>query len=404
MKASAGKRILMLLENSAFPGDQRVRREALSLATAGFQVTVICPKSVVKAQPRREIYHNIDVYRYSAPFRADSFLGYLWEYGYAMVMTFFLSLTVFFRQGFDIIHAHNPPDTFVFIAAFYKIFGKRFVFDHHDLSPEMYYHARFGEGGSKKVYNILITLEKITFSLADHVISTNESYKKIAIERGRVPEENITVVRNGPDIDRLKLVEPDTELIKMGKTIIAYVGALGFQDGLDYLLRAFQHLIKDLNRSDFFCVVMGAGTALPRLRELATELELDDYVWLTGYVSDDDLVRYLSTADICVDPDPSNPFNDRSTMIKMAEYMALGKPIVAFDLPEHRVTAGDAAVYAQPNDEMDFARLLQVLMDNPMRRQSMSEIGLQRVETKLMWQHQEKHLIGVYEKLFELRN
>lgn len=399
MKASAGKRILMLLENSAFPGDQRVRREAITLTKAGYQVTVICPKSVVIEQPRRETFKDINVYRYPAPFRANSFWGYLWEYGYAMIMTLFLSLIVLFKQGFDVVHAHNPPDTFVFIAVFYKILGKRFVFDHHDLSPEMYYYARFGDGGSRFVYNFLIKLEKLTFMCADHVISTNESYKKIAMERGQVPEENISVVRNGPDLDRLNLVEPDTKLSQKGKTIITYVGALGHQDGLDYLLRAFQHLIKDLNRTDFYCVVMGAGTALPGLKQLATKLELDDYVWFTGYVSDADLIRYLSTADICVDPDPSNPFNDRSTMIKMAEYMALGKPIVAFDLPEHRVTADDAAVYARSNDELDFARRINELMDDPARRQKMGKLGLQRVESKLKWQHQEENLIDVYKQL-----
>jgi glycosyltransferase involved in cell wall biosynthesis len=396
MKASAGSRVLMLLENNPYPQDGRVRREAATLASAGYQVSIISPKRT--GQPWRETVNDVSTYRFPAPPEANGFLGYLREYGYAMAATFILSWLVFFREGFDIIHAHNPPDTFVFIAAFYKLLGKRFVFDHHDLSPEMYY-ARFGGGGNRLVHQVLVWLEKLSCKLADHVIATNQSYRMIEMKRGGVPEERITIVRNGPDLKRVRPVEPDPALRKKGKTIIGYVGVMGFQDGIDYFLRALHHLANDLERTDFFCILIGRGDAWASMRILATQLNLDGYVWFTGRVSDADLIRYLSTADICVDPDPSNDFNDRCTMIKMTEYMALGKPIVAFDLPEHRFTAQDAAVYARPNNELDFARQIARLMDNPEQRQKMGQIGRGRIETELAWIHQEQYLLKAYEAL-----
>jgi glycosyltransferase involved in cell wall biosynthesis len=219
------------------------------------------------------------------------------------------------------------------------------------------------------------------------------------MERGRVPEERITIVRNGPDLDRMRPVAPDPDLRQRGRIIIGYVGVLGFQDGLDYLLRALRHLIIDLGRVDFFCVIIGNGDALDSLKKLAARLGLDEYVWFTGWLTGADLLRCLSTIDIGVSPDPSNAYNDRSTMIKITEYMALGKPVVAFDLPEHRFTAQEAAAYAQPNDELDFARQLAVLMDDPVLRRSLGEIGRRRVEMELAWSHQEALLLRAYERL-----
>lgn len=324
------------------------------------------------------------------------FLGFILEYGYSLVAAFIFSWIVLFSRGFDVIHSHNPPDIFVLIAAFFKPFGKRFVFDHHDLSPEMYY-ARFDDRGNRFVYQALLLFEKLSCKLADHVIATNESYKKIAIERNGVAESRVSVVRNGPDLNRLRLVEPDIELQQKAKIIIGYVGVMGFQDGVDYLLRALHHLANDLNRTDFYAVIIGTGDAWNDLRTLSGQLNLDNYVWFTGRVSDADLLRYLSTADICVDPDPYNPFNDKSTMIKMTEYLALQKPIVAFDLCEHRVTAQEAALYARPNDELDFARKIVELMDNSKRREQMGRMGRQRVETELAWSHQEQHLLQAYQ-------
>ncbi len=396
MKEAAGKRILMLLENSSYPQDARVRHEAKSLTKAGFCVSVICPAA--QGQPIREMWDGVHVYRYPAPPGGNGFVGYLWEYGYSMVATFIISFFVFLHGGFDIIHAHNPPDTFVLIAAWYKLFGKRFVFDHHDLSPEMYYARLKGEG-NRLVYQALVFFERLTFRFADHVIATNQSYKAIAMQRGGVPEQRVTIVRNGPDLNRVQSVPPDPELRKKATTIIGYVGDMGFHDGVDYLIRAIAHLVYDLGRNDVLCVIVGKGDAVSGLKALTTELGLDAYVWFTGQVSDADLFRYLSTADICVDPDPSNPFNDRSSMIKMTEYMTLGKPIVAFDLPEHRVTAQGAAVYARANDEFDFARALAQLMDDPERRQAMGSFGRRRVETELAWCHSVPNLLEAYRRL-----
>ena len=378
MKASAKNRVLMLLENLPYPQDVRVRREASALTTAGYQVSVICPAAC--GQSYGETLDGVHVYRFVSAPPAMSLLGYVWEYAYSMVATFVLSLFVFFSEGFDIVHAHNPPDTFVFIAAFYKLFGKRFVFDHHDLSPELYL-ARFPDGGSRLVYNMLMLLEEISCRLADHVIATNESYKNLEMERGHVPETRITVVRNGVELQRLRPIEPDSALRQMRKTIIGYVGVMGFHDGLDHLLRALHHLVHELSRTDFYCFLIGAGDAWAEAKALAQQLGLESYVRFTGQMSTDEFLPYLSAADICVDPDPSNPYNDRSTMIKIMEYMAQGKPIVAFDLLEHRFTAQQAAVYVPPNDERAFAWALAQLMDNPLRRRELGAVGRRRIQT-----------------------
>src|SRR5213082_2980968 len=282
----------MLLENLPFPQDLRVRREAYALTSAGYRVTVICPSA--KGQPSNEIVNGVAVYRYPAAPQAHGLASYLWEYAYSMSASFCLSLVVFFRGGFDVIHAHNPPDTFVFIALFYKLFGKRFVYDHHDLSPEMY-AARFRGGGRPVVYRALVWLEKLSCRLADHVIVTNESYKKVALDRGGVPETRITIVRNGVDLSRVMApIEPDRTLRQMGKTIIGYVGLLAVQDGVDYLLRALHYLIHGLGRTDFYCVIVGVGDGLEKLQALAQELGLQDYVRFTGPVFGEDLRRLLS--------------------------------------------------------------------------------------------------------------
>ena len=384
----------MLLENNPYPQDGRVRQEAQSLTKAGYRVTVISPRA--SEQPWHDTIDGVRVYRFPAPPEADGLLGYLWEYGYAMMALFLISVWVFLRSGFDVVHTHNPPDTFVLIAAFFKLFGKRFVYDHHDLSPEMY-RALFGKAGSPLIYKVLLWLEKSSCRLADRVIATNGSYKTTEMERNGVPEERITIVRNGPDLNRLQAVAVDPALKQPGKTTICYVGDMGHHDGVDYLLRSLKHLVEDLNRPDFFCVLVGGGDAWPEVKLLAAELNLIDYVLFVGKVPHTEVARYLSAADICVAPEPSNDYNDRSTMIKMTEYLALGKATVAFDLPEHRVTAQEAALYARPNDELDFAQKIASLMDNPEQRHRMGKIGRRRIDTALAWPYQEEHLLKVYE-------
>jgi glycosyltransferase involved in cell wall biosynthesis len=263
----------------------------------------------------------------------------------------------------------------------------------------MYYYARFRNGANRYIYQLLIVLEKLSCKLADHVIATNESYKLIEMERGGVPEDRITIVRNGPDMEMLLYADQDHDLRTRANCILGYVGAMGPQDGVDYLLRALRHLIFEMDMRDVYCVIIGQGKALPGLKELARELSIEENVWFTGWIPNEDKLRYLATTDICLDPDPSNPFNDRCTMIKMMEYMALGKPIVAFDLPEHRVTAKGAALYARPNDELDFARYITLLVNDPTRCEKMGEFGRKRIETKLAWPFQAEKLIEAYSSL-----
>jgi glycosyltransferase involved in cell wall biosynthesis len=394
MKEFAGKRVLMLLENCFYPGDVRVSQEAAVLLSAGYLVSVICPQK--KGQPWCEIDQGVRVYRYLAPVEAGGFWGYVWEYGYSLIAMLLLSLSISIYPGFDIIHTANPPDTTVFIGMLYKLFGKKFIFDHHDLSPEMY-QVRFPGGKSNHfVYQILLWLEWLSCRVADHVISTNQSYKMVEMLRDQVSEERITIVRNGPDLNHLSPVPPDIELRNRASTLIGYVGFISYQDGLDYLLRALRHLIQDLGRSDFFCVVIGKIDRSIDLDSLVKQFELENNVWLTGYIPEVDLFRYISSVDICVDPDPSNAFNDRCTMIKMMEYMAFEKPIVAFDLPEHRVTARDSALYARPNDELDFARQIAELLDDPEKRKRMGKKGRERVENALAWKYQQNYLLEAY--------
>lgn len=386
----------MLIENTTYPLDIRVRYEATTLLSAGYQVSVICQRG--PGQPWHEVTEGVSVYRYPAPRQAMNLAGYILEYSYSFMVTLALSFFVWIRRGFDIIHAANPPDTAVFIALFYRFFGKRFIFDHHDLAPDMYL-ARSSRNRPGLAYRVLVWLERISFRFAHHIVSTNQSYKNVAMERGCVPENKITVVRNGPALGRFKRVQPDAEMREKGKVILGYIGVMGIQDGIDYLLRALYQLIKSLGRKDFYCVIIGKGSALADLKALSRRLGLDQNVWFTGFIPEADMLRYMSTIDIGVAPDPSNSFNDRCTMIKMMEYMTLSKPIVAFDLPEHRVTAGEAALYARPNDELDFARQVQVLMDDPERREKMGRLGRERVETELAWPYQAKHLLEAYTRV-----
>jgi glycosyltransferase involved in cell wall biosynthesis len=388
----------MLLENSSYPEDVRVRAEARTLARAGLEVTVVAPRR--RGHPGREVVDGVRVYRYPAPSTGAGVLGYLWEYVYATLASVAVTLVVLWRRGFDVIHLHNPPDTLVLAALPAKLLGKRCIFDHHDLAPELY-NARFGRTGGGLVYWALRLFERLNFLAADHVIATNECYRRVAIERGKVPAARVTVVRNGPDLERFRPVEPEPGLRARAGTIIGYVGVMGFQDGLDHLLRAVRHLVVTLDRRDVHCVLIGDGDAWEGLRRLARRLEIDEYMWFTGRISSvgaagRELVRYLSTADICVDPQPSNPYSDRSTTLKLMEYMALAKPIVAFDLPEHRVTAGDAAVYVGGNDDQAFARAIAELMDDPERRRRMGERGRRRVEAELSWEHSVPRLLDAY--------
>jgi glycosyltransferase involved in cell wall biosynthesis len=413
MKEYVG-RILMLVEDY-FPEDVRVKNEAYTLTQAGYKVTVIALRK--KGEKAKENVNNVCVYRLSKLkifkkngkdktiffaqifHKLGSILGYLVEYFYFTAGCILLSLYILKKEGFDIIHAHNPPDTLFIIGKLYKNFGKKFIFDHHDLSPELYLSRfRINDG---IVYRMPLKVEKISLQVADIVIATNESYKKIEIERGALDPENVYVVRNGPDLNRIKLTMPDEQVKSLKKKILGYVGEINPQDGLDYLLRAIRFLVFGLGRNDFYCIIIGKGDALEDMKALARELKIEEYIWFTGFISDDDMLRYLSTADICVDPDPSSPLNDVSTWIKIMEYMALAKPIVSFDLAETRFTAQEAAIYVDTNNEKEFAKAIVKLMDNPDQRIKMGDIGYKRIVNELAWQHVSKNLISAYDRLFD---
>jgi glycosyltransferase involved in cell wall biosynthesis len=396
MRNNDRKRALLVVENCSYPEDGRVRHEAEALRGAGYSVSVISPGA--KGQSWHEVSNGVQIYRFPEPAEAHGFWGYVWEYSYATCAIFVLSLVVWAREGLDVIHIANPPETVVFVAAFHKVFGKAFIFDHHDLSPEMY-NANFADQGNRLAYHALVLLEKLTCRLADHVIATNESYKQIEMTRGGVPEKHITIVRNGPDLNEFGPVDPVPAVRQKGKNVIIYVGIMGVHDGVDHLLRALQLLTYDLGRRDFVCFLIGKGETVAELKRLKTALGLDEFVHFTGWVSEAQKMAYLSGADIFVDPDPWNPFNDQSTMIKIMEYMAMGKPIVAFDLRENRFTAQDAALFVRDNDDMEFARALAQLMDDPARRQAMGYFGRRRVAADLTWSHSIPYLLSVYDKV-----
>ena len=397
MSVSRNGRILMLLENNGYPGDTRVRREALALVEAGFQVSVIAPTE--GKQPSKEMVDGVYVHRYPAPAEYDSILGFAWEFIYSTFAAFFVSFRVLVREGFDVIHAHSPPDTLFAVGLFYKLFGKKFVFDHHDLSPELY-QARSGGEGNPLLYRILLFLERMTFVTSDLAIATNESYRKIAMERGRVPYEKTTVVRNGPPLKLLGFHEPHEHLRQSGKIILGFAGTISLQDGLEYLVEAVDHLKNTYNRTDVLCIVMGDGDDLERIKDLVGKKGVDELFLFTGWLNRDEMGRYLASIDIGIDPDPSNLFNDKCTMIKMTEYMVYGKPIVAFDLVEHRVTAGESAVYVQDNDAKKMAKAIIDLMDDPGKRQQMGEFGYRRARTEIAWEFSVPHLVESYHRLF----
>jgi glycosyltransferase involved in cell wall biosynthesis len=319
------------------------------------------------------------------------------EYFYFTTACFIVSSYIFARRGFDVMHAHNPPDTLFLVGLPFKLLGKKFVFDQHDLCPELY-RSRYRAAESFAT-RLLRLLEWCSVKLADVTIATNESYKQIQMQRANKDPREIFIVRNGPNQMRMTPVAPNPRLREMNKCILCYIGSLNPQDGVDHLLRSLRHLLYDLKRSDFHCVIMGTGDSLQDLRNLANKLELNGCVELTGFVSDEDLQASLAAADICLDPDPSSPLNDVSTWIKVMEYMAYGKPIVAFDLKETRFSAGDAAIYVRPNQEAEFAETIAQLMGQPELRKKMGAYGRRRVEEKLQWNKVGRSLLAAYEAL-----
>ena len=395
---SPGK-VLHLSENLPLPFDRRVWMELGALRDAGWKVIAISPMGE-KWTAAEEVIDGITLYRYPPPPPAMGALSYVWEFLYCWLQTARLSVPALARHGFDVIHAANPPDTFWAIAVFYKLFGKRYVFDHHDLCPELYL-SRFGEERRGSfMHRALGWLEWAQFRTADLVISTNESYRQVAISRGRKPEDRVVVVRSGPSRARFATVRPVDESLKRGRSaLVAYLGVMAPQDGVDHLLRAARVMVHEHGRRDVHFTLIGAGDSFDDLKKLACDLELGPHVEFTGRVPDADVEKILATADVCVCPDPRNPLNDVSTMNKVLEYMACGRPIVAYDLREHRYSAGEGALYAEPNREEDLAAKIETLLDDPERRRTMGAYNRQRFLERMAWEYSAGELLRAYEIL-----
>jgi glycosyltransferase involved in cell wall biosynthesis len=390
------RRVLILVENLPSPFDRRVWQEACTLHAAGYQVSIICPTGP-GCERRFEVIDGVHIYRYRLPFEAASAAGYLLEYPAALIQTFLLAWRVLLTRGFDVVHACNPPDLLFLVGGFFKLLGKKFLFDHHDLCPELY-QAKFGR--RDRIYRALLALERATFRTADVSIATNDSYRQIAITRGRMAPERVFVVRSGPSLARMQRLPPDARLKCGRRFLVGYVGVMGQQEGIDSLLRTVRHLVFDLGRRDIHFGLVGGGPALERMQALAVQLGVAPFVTFTGRVPDFELLTMLNTAEVCVNSDTANEMNDKSTMNKVLEYMALGKPIVQFDLTEGRWAAQDASLYARRHDTADFAAKIVELIDDPRRRAAMGAFGRRRVETQLEWSHQAPRLLAAYDALW----
>jgi len=392
--ALAGRKILIVVENLPLPFDRRVWQEARTLTAAGAQVCVICPtgKGFTK---RYEEIDGVHIYRHPLPLDASGALGYLLEYGAALFWETWLAWRIFLTRGFHVVQGCNPPDLIFLVALPFKLFGVRYIFDHHDINPELY-EAKFGKRNA--FWKLMRMFEKITFKAADVSIATNNSYKAIAIERGGMKPEDVFVVRSGPDLSKLVVVPPAPKWRNGRAHLVGYVGVMGDQEGIDLLIDAVDHIVRRLGREDIqFCLV-GGGPSLEGLRRLVADKRLTDFVTFTGRAPDAVLFEVLSTADVGVNPDRVNTMNDLSTMNKIMEYMAFSRPIVQFEVTEGRFSAQEASLYARANDPIDMAEKIVALIDDPARRAAMGTFGRARVEQELSWDYQIAPLLAAYQR------
>lgn len=390
------RKVLIIVENAAVPLDPRVWKEAIALYQAGYGVSVLCPRRK-GYEEGYELKDGVHIYRHPMPKERDGALSYIWEYAWALFFEFLYAWWIYLRRGFDVLQACNPPDDIVLVALPFKILGVKFIFDHHDANPELY-RAKYER--EDFLYRTLIWLEKTTFRFCDVVMSTNESYKELAITRGHVAPQDVFVVRNGPDLRTFQPVPPSPALKYGSNCLVGYVGVMGSQDGLDILLNVAEY-IRNLGRQDIHFTCVGGGPAFAELQEILAKKQLGDMVNFTGRISDEDLLAVLSTADICVNPDKPCKMNDISTMIKIMEYMALGKPIVQFDLKEGKVSAQQASLYCDANNQVaDFAEKILWLADHPEGRKRMGEFGRKRVQEELAWDYSIGNLLAAYERAF----
>lgn len=394
-RAPRRRKILLIVENSAYEFDPRVRNEAAALAEAGYQVTVICPRN--RRAPSVPPPAGVRVFHHWVPPAGRGHGGYMLEYLVALGSEFFLASWIFLRHGFRVIQGCNPPDTICLVAAPFKLFGVRYIFDHHDAAPELY-EAKYEKRGF--AYRVQVALERLTYRLSDVVMATNESYRQLAIKRGHRKPEQVFVVRNAPDPRRVFPV-PENPAWRFGKRyMVGYVGAMGEQDGLDLLLEVAAQFQRG-GRQDTHFTLVGGGPTLAQLKARVAGMGLSDLVTFAGRLPDREMLEVLSTADVCVNPDKPCRMNDISTMIKIMEYMALGKPMVQFQSTEGRVSAGDASLYADPAHGVeDFADKLAWLLDRPEERRRMGEFGRQRLDERLAWKYSVPHLLAAYDRAF----
>lgn len=394
----AGKKILIVVENLPLPFDRRVWQEARTLKAAGAEVAIICPTG--KGFERRfEVIDGIEIHRHPLPIEASGALGFLLEYGAALFWETVLAWKIYFRRGIDVIQGCNPPDLIFLVALPFKLLGVKYIFDHHDINPELY-EAKFDKRGF--FWKLMVLFEKLTFKSATVSMATNQSYRRIAIERGGMDPDKVFVVRSGPDLSRLRRVPPVEKWKNGRRYMIGYVGVIGDQEGIDLLIDAAQHIVRDLGREDIqFCIV-GGGPSLAKLKAMVADKDLADFVTFTGRAPDQDLFEVLSTMDLGVNPDRVNPMNDKSTMNKIMEYMALEKPIVQFDVTEGRFSAQEASLYARANDPVDLASKIVELVEDPERRAAMGRYGRERVENELNWGHQIEPLLSAYCRALDL--
>ncbi|MEH1900919.1 MAG: glycosyltransferase family 4 protein [Nostoc sp.] len=391
-------RVLIIVENLPLPFDRRVWMEATTLTKAGYEVSVICPKGKGFEQ-EYEVIDQVHIYRHEMPPDISSVSGYLREYGTALFWEFRLAHRVWRERGFDIVHVCNPPDLLFLVAGWFKLFkGVRVIFDHHDINLEMY-EAKYGRRDI--FYYGLSLVERLTFATADVVISTNESYLSVALTRGRKSPEDVFVVRSGPDLSRFQPVPTNPVYRRGRKYLVGYVGVMGEPEGIDYLLQSVRYIVYEKKRQDIHFMLIGSGPMFEKLQALSEELEVKEFVEFTGRIPDNELLARLSSCDVCANPDKKMPYNDHSTMNKIMEYMAMGKPIVQFDLLEGRRSAEGASVYAKGNDVVDFAENILELLEDTERRQKMGELGRKRMEEKLEWRHQVPKLLEAYEKVWQ---
>lgn len=389
-------RVLILLQNEPVPSDRHVWNECRALVGAGYEVTVICPVGESRDREPYAELEGVRIHRYEPRRAGERASEYVLEYLGALASMRRLARRLSRERPFDVVHACSPPDFLLLSALGLRRQGARFVFDHHDLTPELY-ATRFGDG---LVHRATMLAEQVAFRSADVILSVNDSYRRVAIERGRRDPADVAVVRTGPDLTRFVRRDPDPPLKRGKPYLLSYVGVMGPQDGVDHALRALAALARQ--RSDWTATFMGDGEVLEEMRALAAELGLADAVEFTGWVDHETIATVLSTSDVCLAPDPKNPLNDISSMVKISEYMAMGRPIVSFDLAESRFGAGEAALFASPGDFDGFAGLISSLLDSPEQRRALGEAGRRRAEDVLAWECQEQSLLAAYQRALEM--